>query len=326
MSVKKRLNRIRDSAEEITLRESSRFIIMSDCHRGDGSLSDNFSGNSALFHTALNHYYKDGYTYIELGDGDELWENKSMDTIRQVHSDTFELLSRFDKARRLYMLFGNHDAVKRKARWFERYFNAPEFPNLSIREALILRGRSTQGSILLLHGHQADFFNYKLWRLARFLVRHLWRPLELIGVRDPTSASVNHSKLNTVERELSNWAKAENQLVIAGHTHHEIFPAYAVQGGTLYANLLPENDPRDGSSFESVRSLYYNDGSCVHARRITGIEIADCRISLVAWSYKVRESGTIYIGKDILAGPRSLVNCFPITFPASAPAEPAVKS
>jgi len=31
----------------------------------------------ACFFFALEHYYAQGFTYIEIGDGDELYENKS---------------------------------------------------------------------------------------------------------------------------------------------------------------------------------------------------------------------------------------------------------
>ena len=34
------------------------------------------------------------FTYIELGDGDELWENRSMKQIIEAHGDVFSLLSR----------------------------------------------------------------------------------------------------------------------------------------------------------------------------------------------------------------------------------------
>lgn len=77
----------------------------------------------------LSHYYQSGFSYIELGAGDELWENWNMTQIIDVHSDVFWLLSRF---------------------------------------------------------YQADFFNSVLWRLTRFLVRYVWRPLEHFGVLDPT--------------------------------------------------------------------------------------------------------------------------------------------
>jgi len=76
MSTSKRLTEVFKSAEEILFDDSSKFIFFSDCHRGDNSWSDDFADNQNLFFHALNYYYNKGFTYIEIGDGDELWENK----------------------------------------------------------------------------------------------------------------------------------------------------------------------------------------------------------------------------------------------------------
>jgi hypothetical protein len=51
----------------------AKFIVMSDCHRGDGSAADEFAHNSLIYKCALEYYLKEGFTYIELGDAEELW-------------------------------------------------------------------------------------------------------------------------------------------------------------------------------------------------------------------------------------------------------------
>jgi hypothetical protein len=51
---------------------------------------------------------------------------------------------------------------------------------------------------------------------------------------------------------------------------------------------------------------YFNDGSCIHPRCITGIEICDGEIILVKWSVKSGINGQLQIGRDILAGPRKI--------------------
>ena len=38
-----------------------------------------------LYLAALRYYNKRAFTYLELGDGDELWENRSIERIRQMH-------------------------------------------------------------------------------------------------------------------------------------------------------------------------------------------------------------------------------------------------
>ncbi len=286
----KRIDKVFENAKVIEFDDTSKFIFMSDCHRGNGNGADNFAKNQNLFFYALTKYYNEGYTYIELGDGDELWENKDICEIIATYSNIFWLFSEFYKQNRLYFIYGNHDIVKRTKNakkdmsvFFDECAQqeAPLFPNLCMHEGIVLRHAMTGKKILLIHGHQADLFNYKFWRIGRFLARHLWRPLELIAIQDPTRTSRNSSKRNKVEAKMIEWVKKRNRIMIAGHTHRPVFP-------------------------DSFDLPYFNDGSCVHSRCITCIEIVEGEISLIKWSYKVKHDGTVYIGKDILEGPEKL--------------------
>ena len=74
----KRLDQAFENAPILELSESSKLILISDCHRGRGTSNDNFLKNQNLYFAALRYYYREGFTYIELGDGDELWENRSL--------------------------------------------------------------------------------------------------------------------------------------------------------------------------------------------------------------------------------------------------------
>lgn len=295
MNKLKRISKVFDSAEEIPFDDSSRIILMSDIHRGNGSWADDFSKNQNLYFAALTHYYNENYTYIEIGDGDELWKNKNLSDIIYVHRDAFWLLSKFFNENRLYLIFGNHDMVKRDNSFvknnFYQYFDEQEnkyiplFENIKLHEGLVLRHRVTDQRIFLIHGHQVSFLDYEMWTLSRFLVRYLWSPLELFGVNDPTSTAKNYAKKDAVEKSLTEWVIREKQMLIAGHTHRPMFP-------------------------EVGEPLYFNDGSSVHPRCITGIEIADGNITLVKWNVKTKDDGTLFIGRDVLAGPRKLNDYF----------------
>ncbi len=278
MSTSKRISKVLKSAEEIPFDDSSKIILMSDVHRGDGTWADDLLKNENIYYAALTHYYHENYTYIEIGDGDELWKNKRISNILPTHREAFLLLSKFFKEGRLYFIYGNHDTVKSK-RGFGK--NIPFFENIKFHEGLILRHNVTNKKILLIHGHQASFLDYKMWRLRRFLVRYLWRPLELLGINDPTSTAKNYKKKDSVEKKLIEWVTQEKQMLIAGHTHRPTFP-------------------------EVDAPPYFNDGSCVHPNSITGIEIAEGSITLVKWNVKTKIDGTLYIGKEILARPRKL--------------------
>jgi len=108
----KRLSKVYENSKVIPYNDSSKIVIISDCHRGSGNSGDNFIQNQYIYSAALNDYYNKGFTYIELGYGDELWENRCMEEIIEVHNSTFELLSKFYKSNRMYMIYGNHDIQK----------------------------------------------------------------------------------------------------------------------------------------------------------------------------------------------------------------------
>ena len=82
MSADSRFAKAFMQAPTLPLDGRSRYVLFSDCHRGTGTSGDNFLKNQHLYFAALQHYLKEGYTYVELGDGDELWENRSFSQIR----------------------------------------------------------------------------------------------------------------------------------------------------------------------------------------------------------------------------------------------------
>lgn len=292
MSTASRLEHAFSHAPVLPLTPDTKYILMSDCHRGTGTSGDNFLKNQHLYFAALKHYYQSGFTYIELGDGDELWENRKMESIIEVHNNVFWLFSLFHREKRLYLLYGNHDMVKKRKHYSRQkcctYFCTesqkpqPLFPDLTFYEGIILQsGKSPQCTLYLTHGHQASFFNSALWPLAQFLVRFLWKPLENAGVLDPTSAAKNYTVKNKTEQRLEQWAQNTNRILITGHTHRPILP----------------EEP----------SHYYNTGSCVHPRCITCIEIENCTLTLVKWSMNAKTDGTLYVASEILSGPVSIL-------------------
>ena len=95
MFTMQRLNSAYANAHRVPLSDKSKFILFSDVHRGDNSLSDEFAHNQNIYYFALQHYFNAGFTYIEVGDGDELWEHSKFDVIRYAHSDVFMLLRDF---------------------------------------------------------------------------------------------------------------------------------------------------------------------------------------------------------------------------------------
>ncbi|KAA1244228.1 metallophosphoesterase family protein [Aquimarina sp. RZ0] len=292
MSSQSRLDRAYKNAKVIPFDDTSKFILFSDCHRGDNSFADDFANNRNIYYHAIKYYYDQGFTYCEIGDGDELWENLHFETILKAHKNVYQLLQKFYIENRLEMIWGNHDMVYRDPAYVKKHLSTyfdpktdtdvPLFPDIRYEEAIILRHRENHQDIFLLHGHQADFMNYVGWRINRFLVRVLWKPLQVVGIADPTSPAKNYKETIKVERRIKKWiATHNNQLTIIGHTHRPRFP-------------------------EPGELALFNDGSCVHPRSITGIEIENGSITLIKWQIATTGDGTLRIIRVPLEGPQKL--------------------
>ena len=294
-SREKRILAAYKGAKRLQIDDASKLVLFSDTHRGRGSGADEFARNQKLYHTALRHYYREGYTYIELGDGDELWQERHMWEITAEYDHIFGLLALLYREGRLHMLYGNHDKAKSDEKWvrqnLQTYYPrrettpSPLFPGIAVEEAILLTHRETGGEILLLHGHQADFFNDRLWRLGRFLVRYLWQPLELVGFRNPFETGQNYKRRTIVEKILAGWGEKNRQTIVAGHTHRPVFP-------------------------QKASGKYYNTGSSVHTRYITALELAAGAIALVKWEVAAREDGSLHIAKEMLSDARPLREVF----------------
>ena len=298
MSYHSRLNKAFTGALRLPLNESSKYVLISDCHRGVGNSNDNFLKNQHLYVAALQHYFKNGYTYIELGDGDELWENRDLKQIIEIHDDIFEMLAGFYKRNRLYMIYGNHDMVKKNTRYAAKsceschccnnvhcyWDKQPLFPNIKFYEGIILQKNYPRSEddmdVYLTHGHQAELLNSVFWRTARFLVRYVWGPLERVGVLDPTSAAKNNVRKHASEKRLQKWAEDEKHILITGHTHR----------------------PR----ISNADSFYFNTGSCVHPACITCIEIENRTLTLCKWVVNTHADSTMYVAREVIDSPLHL--------------------
>ena len=302
MSVASRLSEVFRSSEEISFDNSSKFILVSDSHRGDNSWADAFAPNQNIFFHALNFYFDEGFIYIEIGDGEELWENRYFEDIRKAHSHIYWKLSQFYKDHRLYLIWGNHNRRWKNPRDVKKYLDhyhderkripgmkplsKPLFEGIKVHEGLTLRHSPTNKKIFLTHGHQGDRINDEYWWVGRFIVRHILKPFQILGVKDPTSPAKNFERRVKLEKEMTQWLndnKSELGSLVVGHTHRPYLP-------------------------EVNETPYCNTGSCVHPRCITGIEIENGEITLIKWFIDVNPAtkGTLFVNKEILEGPRKL--------------------
>ena len=184
----KRLDYLYENAKEVKFDDEHNIVFISDIHRGDGTYYDSLLPNKNIYKTALGYNYKRGFTNVEVGDGDEIWKNRNVNDIAYTYSDIFKLLNKFKDDNRIYLIYGNHDIIKRSPKYLSAtctsYFDEGKketvslFPNLKVHEGLVLKHKQSGHKLFLIHGHQVDFLNHTIWKLARFLVRYVWKPLE----------------------------------------------------------------------------------------------------------------------------------------------------
>lgn len=286
-----RLTQVYNKAPRIPFTQQDRLVFFSDVHRGNNSWADEFAPNQIIYTYAIQQYFNKGFTYIEVGDGDELFKFRHVDAIRQAHEHVYLILQEFHRQGRFYYLFGNHDIEYRNpltlAQKLNQFFNVFTdetevlFDDFKVYEGLVFTYEIPGVEFFVVHGHQGELLNDQLFWLTRLLLRGVWRPLQLLGIRDPTSVAQNVWERNKIERQLIEWVEKSRIPVICGHTHQERFP-------------------------KKTEPPYFNTGSCVHPRWITCIEIENGEIALVRWRIKPRKDGTLHVKRDVIGGPKPL--------------------
>ncbi|MGE4486128.1 MAG: metallophosphoesterase, partial [Oscillospiraceae bacterium] len=288
MFTDKRLTDAYKKAEVKYLDENSRYIFFSDCHRGDDSASDEFTRNQNVLVHALDYYYNNSYVYVEVGDGDELWEYSDFKDIRLSHSDVFLSMKKFYNDNRLILLYGNHNIYLKSKNYVRKnYYNYYDdycqdtldlFNGISPQESLVLKDRATGLEILAVHGHQGDLMNDQLWVMSMLMMRYFWRFIHVVGFQNPTSPAKKLYKRTKIEVKYKNWIRKNKIMLICGHTHRPKFSE-------------PGNTP------------YFNTGSCVRTKGITGIEIFKGSIMMVDWRVKSDPDGNLRVVRTIVRGP-----------------------
>jgi UDP-2,3-diacylglucosamine pyrophosphatase LpxH len=273
---------------EVPFDDTSKYVFFSDTHRGDDSLSDEFGRNKHIFFHALNYYYQNDFTYVEVGDGDELWEHDNFEHIRSAHYMVFDMLKDFFDSGRLLMIFGNHNMRLSSPAWVEKNMyqvydeylgeEVDLFPGLKVHEALVFKHKKTHQELFVVHGHQGDLINDQLSVLSYFLIHFFWRFMHLVGVKYAASPAKSRRKRHKVEKTYTKWNDAHDTILICGHTHRPKFP-----------------DPGE--------STYFNTGCCMHPRGITCIELIYGKLVLVTWRVHTKKDGTMYIKRTALKGP-----------------------
>jgi len=287
--------------------KKDKFIILSDQHKGARDNADMFVKSAKNYLAALDHYDNQQFTYINLGDSEELWGNMFL-SVKKHNQATFEIEKRFIKRNAFIKIFGNHDLY---------WDNDPLAPvslmqvygeTIPIYEGVILKGeiKNRSLSIFMTHGHQGDMQSDGNW-FSKWFVSNVWGPLQAFVAVNPNTPANNQQLKTDHNRLMYEWSsKRQNTLLVTGHTHQPVFRSFT-ELETIYEKLASARAANNIEAIDSLQSKiadlhlkgdavpdfngyldsYFNTGCCCFDDGdITGIEIADEYIRLVKWEYR----------------------------------------
>jgi predicted phosphodiesterase len=296
--------------------QQDRFIIFSDQHKGARDGADIFAKSAKTYLNALDHYNEEGFTYINLGDSEELWGNLFV-TVKRHNKATFEKEKLFIDRDAFVKVFGNHDLY-----WDNDPLAAISLLQIfgkaiSIYEGIILKTTVNNKSleIMMTHGHQGDLQSDGNW-FSKWFVSNIWGPLQAYLRINPNTPAYSNQLKTDHNRIMYEWSSVrKNLLLITGHTHQPVFRSLT-QLELVYIDLEKAKKAKEmkmeqeleqkiaklhikGNSlpnFAGYMDTYFNTGCCCfNDGDITGIELSDGCIRLVKWNYRKKISERVVL-------------------------------
>ena len=87
---------------------TDKFIVFSDQHKGNKDSADDFKNCEATYIAALQFYHVQSFTYINLGDCEELWKYKPENVLPHINV-ALQAEAAFQSDKKYYRSFGNHE-------------------------------------------------------------------------------------------------------------------------------------------------------------------------------------------------------------------------
>jgi hypothetical protein len=219
---------------------SDRMIVFSDLHKGARNDADDFRRCERAYNAALGYYYALGYWLVELGDVEELWEERAK-TVISKYERTLRLSAKFHidpehRGSRYLRLWGNHDDHWNRKDQVDKLLEPIYCPegtsgldvHGAVRISVLDDGGQRIGELFLAHGHQGTFESDKASWAARFFVRYLWRPwqrLTKVSLNTPANEWLLREKHNLAMYRWVAGLNRQDLIFIAGHTHQPVFLA-----------------------------------------------------------------------------------------------------
>ncbi len=301
------LERLLETAKPVHLDRSSKVVILSDLHMGNGGRLDEFRKNSDLVKNILErHYLPQKYSLVLNGDIEELLKFP-LGSIESQWGDFYNLFQRFEQNGFFWKTYGNHDAPLLGQKNYK----------LASSMAESLKFKYGKETILLFHGHQASVFMWETFpvvsRAAIFVLRYIAKPA---GIKN-FSVAHNSRRRFAVEKSIYEFSNREKIVSIIGHTHRPLFeslakmdflnykiedfcrmyPIAAEEHRTAIKEQIESMKIELAACFKqgkkiSLRSGIYNNltipslfnsGCTIGKRGITALEIEGNTIRLVCW-------------------------------------------
>jgi predicted phosphodiesterase len=301
------LDRLLKKARPINLDNSSKVLILSDLHMGNGGRRDEFKRNSELVKTMLGSYYlPEKYSLVLNGDIEELFKFP-LDTIESEWGELYDLFLKFERNGFFWKTYGNHDAD---------LLDEKEY-RLASSMVESLKFHYGKETLLLFHGHQASVLLWETYpmvsRAVVFFIRYIAKP---VGIRN-FSTAYNSTRRFAIEKSIYEFSNQAKIVSVIGHTHRPLFEslskvdflnfrieelcrAYPSADGTKrtlierkIVALKTELDAcyKQGKKIGLRSGLYnnltipsiFNSGCAIGKRGITALEIEGNKIRLVYW-------------------------------------------
>lgn len=207
--------------------EQERIVILCDVHKGDKTDSDDFKNNEDIYCHALRYYFKEKFRLVLNGDNEETWESPFA-KIAGLYKDTaFREEKAFAAEENHYFrIFGNHDIYWENLQELTDFL-LPLLGSDKVYQALVINDQ-----IFIVHGHQGERYSDKKSKTSRWMVKHIWAPLErihrtgiirpiarLLGIDCEKRAAEDPVQQQTRDKLLYEWAEKNRKMLIAGHTH-----------------------------------------------------------------------------------------------------------
>ena len=282
-----------------------KYIILSDQHKGGKDLADDFRNTETNYMNTLQYYYDNGFTFINLGDCEELWEATPSVVVEKNRLTLLEE-AQFHATGRYHRIYGNHD-LEWNYEIQRTLFLKPIFgPKLAINQGLLLNTtyNGKQYSIFLAHGHQGDQRSDGN-AFSKWFVAAIWTPIQRFLDIQVDRVSDSFELVDKHNILMYEWSATQDKLLfISGHTHKPVFASLdhidrltkqlekaqsvndEITAGAIKLEL--EKRRKEYAGKKIVRTMlkptYFNTGCCCYPDGdLTGIEIENGFIRLVKW-------------------------------------------